>query len=152
MKKSDRIRDLVQQLARPSKEHLALDPRYTGFFACFNERQYYEAHDVLEDLWLQETGQNHAYFKGLIQLAGAFVHLQKQALRPDHPKDGRRLRPAVRLFQLAMRNLADFQPKHLHFDVKGAIALSHEYVAAIEASEFTRNPWDPVHAPQLALE
>ena len=57
MKKSDRIRDLVQQLGPTSDP--ALDPRYTGFFACFNERQYYEAHDILEDLWLEETGEDH---------------------------------------------------------------------------------------------
>jgi len=150
MKKSDRIRDLIQQFA-PATDS-ALDPRYTGFFACFNEQQYYEAHDVLEDLWLQEKGENHAYFKGLIQLAGAFVHLQKQALRPDHPKDGRRLRPAVRLFHLAIRNLTKFQPLRLRLDVSRTINLANEYVAAIEASEFTCNPWDPAHAPKLDLE
>lgn len=150
MKKSDRIRDLIQQHAPASDP--ALDPRYTGYFACFNEKLYYEAHDVLEDLWLRETGENHPYFKGLIQLAGAFVHLQKQAQRPDHPKDGRRLRPAVRLFQLAARNLAPFQPAHLRLDVDRVVALANEYVAAVEASEFTRNPWDPAHAPQLKLE
>ena len=31
---------------------LALDPCYQGYFRCFNEGQYYEAHDVLEHLWL----------------------------------------------------------------------------------------------------
>jgi predicted metal-dependent hydrolase len=149
MKKSDRIRDLVQQYASASNP--ALDPRYTGYFACFNEQQYYEAHDVLEDLWLRETGENHAYFKGLIQLAGAFVHLQKQAQRPHHPKDGRRLRPAVRLFHLAIRNLTKFQPSHLKFDVSRAIALATEHTNAIEASDFTLNPWDPARAPQLNL-
>jgi predicted metal-dependent hydrolase len=149
MKKSDRIRDLVQQYA--SESNPVHDPRYTGYFACFNDQQYYEAHDVLEDLWLRETGKNHAYFKGLIQLAGAFVHLQKQANRPDHPKDGRRLRPAVRLFQLAIRNLEDFQPSHLDFDVQRALTLANGYISAIESSEFTRNPWDPAHAPQLNL-
>ena len=150
MKKSDRIRELVQQLAPASDP--ALDPRYTGFFACFNIQEYYEAHDVLEDLWLQEKGENHAYFKGLIQLAGAFVHLQKQARRPDHPKDGRRLRPAVRLFHLAIRNLTDFQPAHLRFDVARAIDLASEHAKVIEASDFTLNPWDPAHAPRLELQ
>jgi hypothetical protein len=150
MKKSDRIRDLIQQHAPASDP--ALDVRYTGYFSCFNQRLYYEAHDVLEDLWLGETGKNHAYFKGLIQLAGAFVHLQKQAQRPDHPKDGRRLRPAVRLFHLAIHNLAKYQPHHLRLDVSRTITLAHEYVAAIEKSEFTRNPWDPAHAPQLDLQ
>jgi predicted metal-dependent hydrolase len=150
MKKSDRIRDLVQQYAPASDP--ALDPRYTGYFACFNQRLYYEAHDVLEDLWLGEKGENHGYFKGLIQLAGAFVHLQKQAQRPDHPKDGRRLRPAVRLFHLAIHNLEKFQPAHLRLDVRHVIKLANQFMAAIEASEFTRNPWDPAHAPQLDLQ
>jgi predicted metal-dependent hydrolase len=149
MKKSDRIRELVQQYASASDP--TLDPRYTGYFACFNEQHYYEAHDVLEDLWLQETGKNHDYFKGLIQLAGAFVHLKKQAARPDHPKDRNRLRPAVRLFQLAIRNLANFQPSHLRFDVTQAIVLATEHISAIEASDFTHNPWDPNHGPQLKL-
>jgi hypothetical protein len=150
MKKSDRIRDLVQQLSPASDP--ALDPRYAGYFACFNEMRYYEAHDVLEDLWLHGAGDNYSYFKGLIQLAGAFVHLQKQSQRPEHPKDGRRLRPAVRLFHLAMRNLETFQPLHLRFDVTRAMALANEYAASIEASEFTLNPWDPARAPKLELE
>ena len=40
---------------------------------------------------------NYLFFKGLIQVAGAFVHLQKQFLHPEHPKHRPRLRPAVRL-------------------------------------------------------
>src|SRR5688572_33201127 len=103
MKKNDRISAFVQTLgADPA---LALDPRYQGYFACFNLQQYYEAHDVLEDLWLESRDDNYLFYKGLIQVAGAFVHLQKQYLRPDHPKDGRRMHPAVRLFELSVRNI-----------------------------------------------
>jgi predicted metal-dependent hydrolase len=149
MKKSERIRELIQQHATGTKT--ALDPRYTGYFACFNAQKYYEAHDVLENLWLEEAGDNHLFFKGLIQLAGAFVHLQKQAARPDHPKDGRRMRPAVRLFQLAARNLEGFGPSHLQLDVVGTIEIATRCIAAIEASHFTKNPWDPATAPQLHL-
>ena len=55
-----------------------LDAHYLGYFACFNRGWFYEAHDVLEELWLaNRTGPNYAFYKGLIQLAGAFVHLQK---------------------------------------------------------------------------
>src|SRR4029434_6136936 len=105
MKKSERLKAFVAQL--PKTAAVAdLDPRYTGYFTCFNDAQYYEAHDVLEDLWLGDPGADYAFFKGLIQFAGAFVHLQKHVARPDHPKDGRRLRPAVRLFELAKANLA----------------------------------------------
>jgi hypothetical protein len=30
-----------------------LDPHYTGYFELFNQRKFYEAHDVLEHIWLQ---------------------------------------------------------------------------------------------------
>ena len=67
------------------------DPRYLKYFECFNQQRFFEAHDVLEALWLpQRQGPNGSFYKGLIQLAGAFVHWQKQ--RPG---------PAVALFKLA---------------------------------------------------
>src|SRR5664279_3985000 len=83
------------------------DRYYRAFFRCWNEQRYYEAHDVLEQVWLQKTTtpSDAQYFKGLIQAAGAFVHLQKQFEYPTHPKHGRRLAPAVRLFRLAEKNL-----------------------------------------------
>jgi predicted metal-dependent hydrolase len=96
-------------------EEIARHPCYVGFFRCWNEQRYYEAHDVLEHLWLRTTTDDARYFKGLIQAAGGFVHLQKQYLRPTHPKDGRRLYPAVRLFRLAENNLAPYAPRrHRH--------------------------------------
>jgi hypothetical protein len=60
-----------------------LDAHYLGYFDCFNRQLFYEAHEVLEDLWLKDKyGPNGAFYKGLIQLAGAFVHLQKIVRRP----------------------------------------------------------------------
>ena len=57
------------------------------------------------------------YFKGLIQAAGAFVHLQKRFEHPLHAKHSKRLPPAVRLFRLAEKNLANFAPRHHALDV-----------------------------------
>ena len=149
MKKSDRISALVGAL--PAGPAPALDPHYTGYFACFNAAQYYEAHDVLEQLWLRTHDANHAFFKGLIQIAGAFVHLQKQHLRPDHPKDGRRLRPAARLFDLGVKNIAPFAPVHLRLDVAALCALCTRHAGALTESTFTRNPWTPERLPRVEL-
>lgn len=150
MKKNERIAALVARLGADAE--LALDPRYLGYFTCFNAQQYYEAHDVLENLWLETRGDDFLFFKGLIQFAGGFVHLQKHFLHPEHPKHGRRLRPAVRLFALARGNLEAFAPRHLHLDVAGVCALCREMAEAVLASDFQRNPWQPARAPQLRLE
>ncbi len=146
MKKGERIQAYVNSLSTGLKHH----PCYEGYFVCFNEQKYYEAHDVLEHLWLEEQGPTHQFFKGLIQLAGAFVHLQKQYLRPEHPTDGRRLHPAWRLFKLAQNNLEPFLPTYLDLDVRSVLDLCSKNMLAIETGEFKRNPWSPASAPMLA--
>ena len=128
-----------------------LDPCYTGWFTCFNRAEYYEAHDVLEHLWLQTRDANHAFYKGLIQLAGAYVHLKKQYERPWHPKDGARLRPAARLFALARQNLWAFSPVHLRLDVAATCQLCGERIAELEGSQFGMNPWNPGRLPRIDL-
>jgi hypothetical protein len=147
MKKGQKIEAFVESLSTGSTH----DPCYEGYFICFNEQQYYEAHDVLEHLWLKEKGAAHQYFKGLIQFAGAFVHLQKQYRRPEHSTDGNRLRPAWRLFKLAQTNLEPFLPTFLDLDVRSVLGLCSKNMLAIEGSGFKSNPWSPAAAPRLAL-
>ena len=60
MKKNERIAAFVAQLG--GSPDPALDPRYLGYFTCFNAQQYYEAHDVLEKLWLETKGADHRFF------------------------------------------------------------------------------------------
>lgn len=150
MKKSGRIAAIVGQASSPSEPDR--NPYYLGYFQCFNDGKYFEAHDVLEQLWLQTAGTNHLFFKGLIQVAGAFVHLQKQFQRPSHPKDGRRLRPAVRLFHLAAKNLRDYRPAHLRCNVEEIFRLCTQFAGEIEKSDFKQNPWRPENPPRIRLD
>jgi predicted metal-dependent hydrolase len=53
-----------------------MDERYLKFFELFNERDFYECHEVLEDLWMETTGEERPYYQGLIQTATAFYHLE----------------------------------------------------------------------------
>jgi len=150
MKKSERIAEFVQGLdANLSKN---ANPHLAGYFECFNSGRYYEAHDVLEDLWLRQ-GKGHddyAFHKGLIQLAGGFVHLRLHSLYPHHHKHGRRLAPARRLLLLAAGNLGPYAPSHLGVDVAAAIFLAEKTADLINKSEPLQNPWSPDMPPKLA--
>jgi predicted metal-dependent hydrolase len=154
--KGQRISQLVEGLsgtpADAEPQEISEHPCYVGFFRCWNEQRYYEAHDVLEHLWLRTKSDDANYFKGLIQAAGAFVHLQKQHARPTHPKDGRRMYPAVRLFRLAEKNLASYAPMRHRFDVAEFLQLLRRQVDAILASDHRGNPWTPEGAPKIALD
>ncbi len=85
---------------------------YLAFFDCFNRQLYFEAHEVLEALWLKTPDGNHAFYKGLIQLAGAFVHVQKQ-----------RKGPALALLALARQNLERYPGSHEGLDVTSVLGL-----------------------------
>ena len=153
--KGQRISRLVEELSGVPAEAAPIDvaqhPCYLGFFRCWNEQRYYEAHDVLEHLWLRTESEDANYFKGLIQAAGGFVHLQKQYERPTHPKDGRRMYPAVRLFRLAEKNLAPYAPLRHRFDVAGFLQLLRRQIDLIVSSDHRTNPWSSATAPRIEL-
>jgi hypothetical protein len=155
MNKRERISqwlgEAAEENANPDTSEVENHPYYLAFFRCWNEQQYYEAHDVLEQLWLNTKTRDADFFKGLIQAAGAFVHLQKRFEHPLHAKHGRRLPPAVRLFRLAQKNLTNFAPWHHALDVAALCQLLSCYADEIVASEYTINPWSPKSAPKLKL-
>ena len=147
MKKGEKIQAFVESMGGGS----AHDPCYEGYFVCFNDQKYYEAHDVLEQLWLNNDTADGNFFKGLIQAAGAFVHLQRNFEHPTHAKHSRRLRPAVKLFELSEKNLSAFAPRYHALDVSALLDLLRATREKIVASDFKTNPWSPKNAPKLQL-
>ena len=152
MTKGERISRMVETLEGKSHSNsVSENGFYRAYFRLWNEQDYYQAHDVLEHIWLETTTDDGRYFKGLIQAAGAFVHLKKHFEHPAHPKHGRRLRPAVRLFQLALKNLADYGPVRHAFDVMKFREMLEEFVNKIVHADYKKNPWSPQAAPKLEL-
>jgi len=151
MNKRERISDFVRALEPASPEASSQD-YYAAFFQLWNAQKYYEAHDVLEQLWLVEKNAELArFYQALIQAAGAFVHLQKNFEQPSHAKHGRRLRPATRLFALALRNLEGL-PNEFHvLNLVQFRKILLRYRDAIIAADFKKNPWSPEAAPRVAL-
>ena len=134
-KKSGKIALLIDQFR--GRE---MNPYYLGYFACFNQQLFYEAHDVLEELWLPDRkGSNGDFFKGLIQLAGAFVHLQKN-----------RLKPAAALFRLARTNLEKYPERHERLDIPGVLRVIEAWLQELESQNFQRNPLFLGRVPELS--
>jgi predicted metal-dependent hydrolase len=145
------VTDLVGETAEVDKIDIVNHPYYRAYFQCWNEQRYYEAHDVLEQVWLNRDSEDDLFFKGLIQAAGAFVHLKLNFEQPTHLKHGKRLKPAVRLFALAEKNLSMFAPRHHALDVAALIDVLRRTREKIVASDYKTNPWSPETALKLKL-
>ena len=119
-----------------------LDAHYLAFFECFNQQLFYEAHEVLEVLWLgQRQGPNAAFYKGLIQLAGGFVHLQKN--RPG---------PARALFKLAQDNLGQYPALHEQLELPRVHELIGEWLTRLAGESPPGSFWVKVNGPRLLLQ
>lgn len=115
------------------------DPRYGRFFDLFNRGRFFEAHEALEPLWLATRGDLAGFYKGLIQVAGAFVHLAKS--RPS---------PARRLLLLARANLAPHAPEREGLDVAALLARLAAWEARLAAGAPTAEPLAGARAAPIA--
>ncbi len=62
--------------------------------SLFNRKYYWETHEVLEHIWLKETGELKIFYQGLIQAAATYYHVLN-----NNPKG------AIRLSQAALEKL-----------------------------------------------
>jgi len=135
-RKHKRIAALVEQ-----HHGHELDRHYVGYFHCFNRQLFYEAHEVLEHIWLKDKhGPSGAFYKGLIQLAGAFVHLQR-----NHPG------PAAALFKLASANFERYPGRHEQLDLAAVRHLIATWLDRLQSPGSGENLLTASNAPQISL-
>ena len=82
------------------------DPRYLAGIDLFNRREFFEAHEVWEDLWHDTPGPDRQFFQGLIQAAVAVYHAGNGNARG-----------ARRLFHSGRRYMSGYPARHLGLDV-----------------------------------
>ena len=86
------------------------------FLRLFNAREFFEAHDALEEFWQEYGGSDRTFYQGLIQVAVALEHAQR-----GNEKGARGVLNSAR------RRLEPYRPHYEGFDLDGLLvqALSH---------------------------
>ena len=114
---------------------------YLAFFTCFNEGRFFEAHEVLEELWLEvRHDADGNFYKGLIQFAAAFVHWQEG-----------RTGPAASLLRTAGGHLARYPERHHGLDVARVRRLAAEWVEALATAASLNRPL-PCEQPRMEFD
>ena len=108
------------------------DPRYLEGIELFNRGEYFDAHEVWEDLWHDTGGPDRRFYQGLIQAAVAVYH----ASNGNVPG-------ARRLFLSGQRYMSASGTRHLGLDIAGfwnrlELALAEFLVEPAPASAHLR--------------
>lgn len=112
---------------------LVFDSRYLDYFRLFQEEKFFEAHEVLEGLWRQTQGETREFYHGLIQLAAALVHFQKDNLTG-----------AKELFRTASRYLRPYPPYYQGVRLSRVLKEFEEFFEA-----WSKAPDEPSVAKRL---
>ena len=82
-------------------------PQILEFVRLFNREEFFDAHEVLEDLWQEYSGPDRDLYQGLIQVAVALEHSSR-----GNPKGARGV------LESARRRLAPYLPGASGFDLE----------------------------------
>jgi len=83
------------------------DPRYLEGIEHFNKCDFFEAHEVWEELWANTQGANRRFFQGLIQVAVCLHHYGNGNIRG-----------AKKLYFGCRGYLEEYRPTYLGLDLE----------------------------------
>jgi predicted metal-dependent hydrolase len=119
------------------------DPRYLAGILFFNEQDYFEAHEVWENLWMDCAGPERKFYQGLIQAAVALYHFGNGNLRG-----------AVKLFHSSRNYMQAFGDHYLGLYLAtfwGQMERSFADVLASPDPDRNLRPCDE-HLPTITLD
>lgn len=118
------------------------DPRYLQGIEHFNACDFFEAHEVWEEVWTNYQGPSRKFYQGLIQVAVALHHFCNGNIRG-----------AKKLYNSSRAYLEPYRPLHLGLDLEKLFADFEHCCAEIMASEeqFPQIEIDPELIPEIHL-
>jgi predicted metal-dependent hydrolase len=71
------MEDQSSQFVDPEACFGSLHPQAIIGLELFNAREYFEAHEALETAWREEAGPVRELYRGILQVAVAYLHIQR---------------------------------------------------------------------------
>jgi len=119
------------------------DPRYLAGILFFNEREFFEAHEVWEDLWADSHDDERRFVQGLLQAAVGLYHFENGNLGG-----------ALKLYRSSRDYMAPCGSPFLGLDAKAFWASMEECyrpLLGVERPDPSVRP-DPERMPVLTLD
>jgi uncharacterized protein len=117
------------------------DPRYLAGVVLFNAGDYFEAHEVWEDLWAESHGPTRKFYQGLIQAAVGLCHFSNGNLGG-----------AAKLYRSSRDYMKDCGDRFLGLDVAGFWRSMEECFRPVLGPGPTDRAARPTFVPTMRLD
>jgi uncharacterized protein len=102
----------------------SMPPEFWQAVEQFNQRQFYDCHDTLEALWLEEVDPLRRFYQGILQIAVACYHLSRHNWRG-----------AMILLGEGMSRLRDYQPNYGGVEVTPLLMQSQALLTRLQQTD-----------------
>lgn len=102
---------------------------------CFNRRQFFTCHELLEEIWLEEPEEEKTFYQGLIQVAAAFHQLFEK----------RNPRGALSLMRRGVKKLERYPPTYHGINLAGLLAALAPWLESLARQQ----PTDELPLPTI---
>lgn len=113
------------------------DPRLHKGIDEFNSRLFFECHETLEEIWLEEHGDERKFYQGIIQIAAGYFKWQQGV-----PAG------AIKLWRMGVEKIEPYGSIHLGLNVATFVQAVRENLADLEAAQ-QRGDWPALTVPTL---
>jgi predicted metal-dependent hydrolase len=117
------------------------DPRLLKGVEQFNQGLYFECHETLEEIWLEEHGQDREFYQGIIQIAAGYFKWEQGVLIG-----------AIKLWRSGLEKLEAYPPHHLGVSLDSFIQEVKENLKEVEAAHQNKAEPPSLVVPLLSLD
>lgn len=120
------------------------DARYLEGIRLFNDFEFFDAHDVWEELWADYQGPSRKFYQGLIQVAVCLVHFTNGNIHG-----------ARKLFDSSRIYLEPYRPFHEGIDLDKLLSEFQsccEVILGDQEEQWLQAELDPDLIPEIHLE
>jgi uncharacterized protein len=114
------------------------DPRFLKGIDEFNQGLFFECHETLEEIWLEEHGEDRRFYQGIIQIAAGYFKLQQGV-----PAG------AIKLWRTGLEKLEPYRPVYLGINVGSFMNAVKQNLIELEAVQRKGEPCLTLNIPLL---
>lgn len=106
----------------------------------FNHGLFFECHETLEEIWLEEHGTDRELYQGIIQIAAGYLKWEQGVLIG-----------AIKLWRSGLKKLEGYGPEHLGIKLEPFVQQVKENLTNVEAAHERGEDSATLTVPVLTL-